>query len=255
MVKITSSHKVFLKQLPSGDSRKKVLLKVLIVGLVGFFLSFVFTIFTFLALKPDLSSLNYWRFLLAIITQDLPIMLLTIVLFYRSEIKNICKQIFPKVANKSALIIFGVMLLDLISIIFINLISYISNGSSEKFKLLEKYINSGSNSISFEYLIGLSQSLLLFLFIAFAEEFVFRFTIFRHLRQKGLLFALLISSILFALPHGFNGIIGALVFGIIIAIYYEYTNYFFGTVIIHALRNLIILYYSYYFTYRIVQLY
>lgn len=91
-------------------------------------------------------------------------------------------------------------------------------------------------------LLGISGALfnisLLFL-SAFMEEFIFRLTIFRFLRRKGFLFAVLLSSLLFALMHlhGTISFISSLVFGILMAIYYEYSNSLIKTTILHTLHN------------------
>lgn len=95
------------------------------------------------------------------------------------------------------------------------------------------------------FLIGVSSAFfnifLLFL-SAFMEEFIFRFTIFRFLRRKGFLFAVLLSSLLFALMHLYGTIsfISSFVFGILMAVYYEYSNSLIKTIILHTLHNTLI---------------
>lgn len=94
----------------------------------------------------------------------------------------------------------------------------------------------------FTALAGAILNISLLFLSAFMEEFIFRFTIFRFLRRKGFLFAVILSSFLFSLLHLYTPIsfISSFVFGILIATYYEYSNSFIKTTIIHTLHNTLI---------------
>lgn len=77
---------------------------------------------------------------------------------------------------------------------------------------------------------------------AFMEEFIFRFTIFRFLRKKGFLLAVILSSFLFSLLHLYSPVsfFSSFIFGALMALYYEYSNSIIKTTILHTLHNTII---------------
>lgn len=241
--KNNQARQLFLEELPR-ESIRKVFLKILLVVL--FFL--VLSIITYLIQATFMPEEN----LFAILSFIHPFFILTLVLFYRGRIKEMVSQLFPKIANKSVRLILGILMIELLLGTISGLISFTLLRTPERWDWLEKYVHSGLNEISFEYLQITFLSFVYFLFIAFTEEFVFRFTTYRFLRRRSLLLALLVSSILFTTIHGvFN--LNYFIFAIIIALYYEYTNFFVGSVFIHAVHNLFIVFFSRFLTYIILR--
>lgn len=251
--KNTEAHLAFLASLPD-EPWKKVLLKVALIGIFGFLLSLISVVAALATIKYDPKASGNWKFLMMIVAQDFPVFILTLFLFYRGRFKVIYPELWPRISNKSLLLVIGLLLLNLILGTGFNLITFIFSGSPEAVGWLENYINSGQERITPAYLYLLFQSLTVFVFISFFEEFVFRFTVFRFLRKGGLFVALMVSSILFGFIHGSNGTLGAILFGVLMALYYEYTNNLLLIIVIHAFHNLLIVYYSYFLTYYILQL-
>lgn len=141
-----------------------------------------------------------------------------------------------------------ILLLELLLGVIFNSIGFGFLKTPQRWTWLENYVNASPNSITIDYLFSLVGTFFIFMFISLSEEFVFRFTIYRHLRRKGLLFALLITTALFTFVHGvFN--LTLVISALIYTLYYEYTNYFVGVVAIHTLNNFLVVYYSYYLTY------
>lgn len=238
-------HIVFLNSLPD-ETRRKSLLKILFVGLSGFPLLLIPAVFIIISTKYKFINSNDWIFFLLITAQDMPVFILTLLVFYRKKMIISLKQILQAVSNRSAFLICGVLLVNLIIGTIFSLF---------RFNLTEikHYINSVNDEITINYFYQLFRSFCFYAIIAFFEEFIFRFTIFRYLRKHGLILALILSSLLFGIVHGSDRLLLSFLFGVVIALYYEYTNYFIGTVIIHALYNLLIGYYSYYLAYLILR--
>lgn len=71
------------------------------------------------------------------------------------------------------------------------------------------------------------------------EELVFRGVLFNRLKvKKGIVFAMIVSSILFALGHEFGGMISAFLFGLCQCVLYLKTDNIFTCIMVHFLNNL-----------------
>ena len=243
----------FLSNLPD-EPLKKTIGKIIVLFLFGFILSLILLFISFFVFKINLFSGENKSFLILLILQDLPFIILAILLFYRKiSLKNIFSQLLINTSNKSIKMLLIFLLLDFLVAFILNFVTFGINTSPEKLKWLETYINSSPNTINLSYLILLLTSFLSFTVIAFCEEFIFRFTIYRYLRKHGFILAIISTSILFGILHGNTGFVSTFVFGIIVAIYYEYSNNFFGSVLLHILSNQFIVFYSYFLVYNLIR--
>lgn len=252
-VPLKETRQTFLKDLPL-ESVRSVLLRMLIVFLVGFLLSISLILIILLTLDYNPLKQKSFNYLFTIIVQDISFFLLVFILFYKRNLRQILSQLFPKTVNRAIVPVLLFLLINLIIGVSITIISFVFAGrNAEVWKWLSNYINSGPSNISVDYLYILFVSLLGWLIVGFFEEFIFRFTLYRFLRKRSFLLALFLSSLIFGLIHGSQGPVGAVIFGVTVALYYEFTNNFWGTVLLHALENVFIVYYSYYLTYYIFQ--
>lgn len=239
----------FINNLPAAPF-KKTLLKSIFVLVVGIILSFILTIalLSFDFIKNFVPEHVTGKFV-----QDFSIAALVLVFFFRSSISKLKGKLFPKATYKSYLAtLFTLLFLFLITLaIFISLtIISQANRSEAQLKEIESFY---SQKMDFGYLLQSFSGLLFLLIGAFFEEFIFRFTIFRFLRKKGLVMSLVISSLLFSLVHGNMAIPFSFLAGLIFALHYEYTNNFTRTFIIHALHNYFNVYYASYVTYLFIK--
>lgn len=244
---VLNPHAAFLEALPKVGFKSN-LKKLLVVFIVGIFLSLVSVIIITVGFKIEEQKQSNLEYLILFSAQHIPLFLTTLFLFYKgTPKKNVLSQLKSKITNKSVLLIGLVLLINLLLGIALILYAFTYGGRTDtaSYQWLAQYINAGESKITLEYLMKITTSLFIFIGIAFIEEFIFRFTLFRFFRSKGLVIALLISSGLFAFFHG-NAFLDAFIFGVIIALYYEYTNNFFGAVIIHTFTNQFIVFYSYY---------
>lgn len=248
---LLKSHKDFLNNIPQ-ITIKSLFTKITLLLIFGLLLSIVSVIATLVISQSNPQGSNLERLVL-ILSQNLPFFIITIIIFYRKDLKNMWASLTPAVSLKSFKLILIVLTIFLIEGLIVNYIQFGILFTDDKFEFLKNYVSQGEDKITLPYLITLSQSIVLFLAVAFFEEFIFRFTIFRYLRGKGILTALIISSVLFSLAHGSYSALSIFIFGIIISLYYEYTNYFWGTVLIHLIYNQFILYYTYYLVYLILK--
>jgi|688.fasta_scaffold00913_7 membrane protease YdiL (CAAX protease family) len=244
---LLSPHAAFLEALPK-IGLKSILKRLLVVFIIGIFLSLISVIIITVGFKIEEPKQSNLEYLLLFSAQHIPLFLTTLFLFYKGiPKKNVLSQLRSKITNKSVWLIGLALLINLILGILLILYSFTYGVRTDiaSYQWLTQYINAGESKITLEYLMKISTSLFIFISIAFIEEFIFRFTLYRFFRSKGLLLALLISSGVFAFFHG-NAFLDAFIFGVVIALYYEYTNNFFGAVIIHTLTNQFIVFYSYY---------
>lgn len=251
MITSTKYRRAFLKYLPD-QPLKSVSVKVILSLVVGFILSIVSVMGTLVLLSNWVGTGNQ-PFIVTKISQDLPLLLIVLIFFYRGRLKESFLEIVPKTANKSLLLIAGSLVTFLAFGVLSTVINYRFIYPPEAWVWLENYIQANPDHISLGYATELSISLVFFIVVAFSEEFVFRFTIYRFLRRHGFLLALVVSSLLFSLLHASTGFVGVLFFAIFITIYYEYTNHFLGAVVIHTFYNLLIPYYVNYLTYLVLR--
>lgn len=246
-VKLKNNRGAFLKSLPTKHI-KYPLLKSILVLIIGLPLSFILLGFSgFFIDQIKIQNINSF---LGIVIQNSPFLLLCLIFFYKKDYKKLLVKIISKNKNKSTLItilFFAILFIVSFLIVFILEISNSSSGASNN---LDKYFNS---TLSFEYVMNSLLGLLMFVVLAAFEELVFRFTIFRHLRKKGLIYSLIISSLLFSLLHANIGIPFSFVAGIVFALHYEYTNNIISTILLHGLHNYLNIYYAGYFAYQLLK--
>lgn len=245
------SHEDFLNNIPQ-ITIKNLFTKITLLFIFGLLLSIVSVIATLVISQSNPQGSNLERLVL-ILSQNLPFFIITIIIFYRKDLKNMWASLTPIISVKSYKLILVVLAVFLISGLLVNYVQFGILFTDDKFEFLKNFVSQGEHKITLPYLITLSQSIVLFLSVAFFEEFIFRFTIFRYLRKKGILIALVLSSLLFTFAHGLHAGLSTFIFGVLIALYYEYTNYFWGAVLIHLIYNQIIFYYSYYLIYLILR--
>lgn len=248
---LLKSHKDFLDNIPN-ISTKSLFAKIVSLSFFGFLFSVVSVIATLVISQSSPQGSNLERLGL-IMSQNLPFFIITVMIFYSKDSKKLWSNLSSDVAVKSPKLILAVLAFFLIEGLITNYVQFGILFTSDKFEFLKSIVSQGEDKITMSYLVILFQSIMLFLVVAFFEEFIFRFTIFRHLRRKGILVALIVSSILFTFAHGSYSALSIFIFGIVISLYYEYTNYFWGTVFIHLIYNQFILYYSYYLVYLMLK--
>lgn len=240
----------FIAHLPVVTMRV-VVFKLITTIIAGLILSIVFVTFgAFLIEQTGLS--NQHSYSLMIILQDLGILIVTLVVFYRN--KNI--NIFPTNPKRTNKLRKHLLLGNIIFVVLFTLITQtisLVHNYSDTISSLQKYINMGEDRITINYLFNYLIGFITLIFIAFTEEFIFRHTFFRFLRKHGLILSILFSSILFHIIHGQIFHIG-FVYGIILCLYYEYTNDFKGIVITHTINNFLLSFVPFYAAHMFVLL-
>lgn len=240
----------FIAHLPVLSLRV-VAIKLIVALITGFVLSLIFVVFGALLIEQTgLSGQN--SLYLMIILQDLGILIVTLLVFYRS----ISIGLFPKNSLRThklrKYLLLGNITFVVLFILVSNVVSLAQN-YSETILSFQKYISMGEDRVTTNYLINYLIGLITLIFIAFVEEFIFRHTIFRFLRKHGLILSILFSSVLFHIIHGQIFHIGFF-YGVILCLYYEYTNDFKGIVITHTINNFLLSFVPFYFAHMFVLL-
>lgn len=236
-----NSKAAFFDSLPSQPI-KKVLIKLLLLLTTGFSIGIVLVgLFGSLINKIRPSEL---KMPVVLFLQNSPLLILLLFFFYGKSSKNLLKQLFPKTANRSILLTLLFYFVLLILMVLIFYIAALKDGFNSYLNATSEIFN---QKTTFTYIIKSLLGFLIYLLLAAFEEFVFRFTFFRYIRKKGLMFALIISSIIFSFSHMNIGIPFSFLVGILLALHYEYTNSFAKTVFLHAFHNYFNIYYSMYF--------
>lgn len=188
-----------------------------------------------------------FQLLIATLAQNLPVLLLLYLFLYKKDKSDLLVLLFPK-KQKSSIFISTITYFALFIFTFIGLyIFYLNAGNKNDLAGMFEY------QLDNTYLLTSMLGLVTYLILAFMEELIFRFTIFRYLRKRGLVVALLASSLLFAVVHMNVGIPFALVAGIIFALHYEYSNSIIATTVVHAIHNYATFYYSSYLIYLLTK--
>lgn len=241
--------KAFLDNLPNVDA-KGVIVKAILGVIIGISVSILPTL-GILSLESfkNLSSSN--NFVISKLIQDVTLLTIFLLLFYKGSYKKIRNQLSQVNANKSYVVSIGILILLFLitTSIFVFLTRNINLDPSQVGEIENFY----SQNITLNYLWKSLLGIFFLTIVAFFEEFIFRFTIYRHLRKKSILLALVFSSLLFSLAHGNIAIPFSFIFGIIIALHYEFTNNFTRTFVIHALHNYLNVYYAPYVAYMLLR--
>ncbi len=246
---INKYSEAFLANLPARANVIKTLFKSVAGLALGIGLSFLLNI---TLLSSSLSTVYESKiFTIGTVTQNILLLLFFVLLFYSKSYKNIKGQLFQKYSNKSYIVTISVILLLFIITTAVFILS--NNGLKLDENQLAEVAKYYDQPITITYLFSSFFGLFFYLITAFFEEFIFRFTIYRFLRRSGLVLALAISSLLFALVHGGTSVPFSFIFGIFAALHYEQTNSFTRTVVIHALHNYLNIYYASYLAYILLK--
>lgn len=246
-MKIHNNRRAFLNSLPS-DSERIPLVKIIGVLLLGIILSFVFVI----AFSPVIQRVhpNFQQFA-GVTIQDFPIISLFIWMYYRyrKSHNSIVANLSPAKRHNTRLItIFSYLLMFGVTFFVFYLMMRTSNEPINYTDVSSFY----EAEINTRYVMMSLLGLVFYFMLAFFEEFVFRFVIFRNLRAKGLVYAVVISSLIFAIAHMNIGLPFSFLAGVIFALHYEYTNSLLATAALHALHNYLSFFYASYLVIKLL---
>lgn len=222
------AHKKFLNNLPNL-SLGKTFFKIILTGILSFVLIIPLAVISeSLELKGNVIE-NFIFYLIPVIS--------CYFIFYRGDLRKTLADLLPKTINRSVKFFLLILTIDFLIVLVFGMID-INNTSQELINDVAKQIASESGKEPF--LRGLLSSFFIIFIGAAAEEFLFRFTIFRVLRKFGFFFAAITSSFLFVLIHqlSISSIISVLLFGLLMCFYYEYSNSFLRIAMIHTIHNL-----------------
>lgn len=221
------AHREFLNNLPNL-SLGKAFFKIILTGILSFVL-IILLILISEGLKLKGNIIENFVYLAAVIS--------CYFIFYKGHLRKTLADLLPKTINRSIKFFLLIFAIDFLIVLVFGLIN-INNSSQELINNAAKQIASESGKKSF--LVGLLSSFFIMFIGAAAEEFLFRFTIFRVLRKFGFFFAAIVSSFFFILIHQLSAgsIISNLLFGLLMCFYYEYSNSFLRISMIHTIHNL-----------------
>jgi len=241
-LKSHEARKEFLMALPQLSLQKIILKIIFAIILVFSFIALYIGITEMVGFKTGSLREPYTNRIMEDYVFLVAGVVLTYLVFYKRSIRNLLGSLFPKKANRSLKLFIFVLIIDLLIVLFFAIFD-IKNWDQRILNENKVKIISEMGSKRGQLLINsLLISLILFANAA-AEEFIFRFTLYRFLRKYGFLLAVFISSLFFFSIHYFTlrSIIQHLLFGALMCFYYEYSNSILRTTIIHTFHNLILI--------------
>lgn len=256
MSRLTESNEAresFLFLLPN-ETLKKVATSTILLFLIGFIVSLVFVIIGVVIIETAKLTTKL-SFPLMVFLQDTGFLVVTLLLFYRgSLVKIVPRSKEVKISNKLRLyLVIADVMFVLLFTFGVSIVSFAldRSGTLSWFRML---INLGEDKVTVSYSLNYALTVVTILFIAFSEELVFRHTLFRFFRRHGLVLSIFVSSVLFHIVHGQIIHIG-FIYGMILCLYYEYTNDFKGLVLTHTIHNLLLTFVPFYTAHIFVWLF
>jgi len=251
LTNLVETRKSFLSQLPN-ETFKKVVIKIILLFSIGILVSSILAILGVGVVELTNLTSNF-SFSLIIFLQNIGFLSVTLLLFYKGNLgETITKN--KKETNKLRCYLVGGNILFILLLFSVIAILSLMFNKLDSIESYQKIVDLGEDKVTVSYIGNYLLTLLTFLFIAFSEEFVFRHTIYRFLRRYGMVLAILVSSILFYIVHEQIIHIG-FIYGVILCLYYEYTNDFKGLVLTHTINNILLTFVPFYVAYIVIWLF